>query len=94
VLDVELIVLRPDSRPEDGLRVVDAAARLGAGLWNVLGYDSDEGRLPRVANGAAATRDGELPLRELVAALPPGSASSASASSDVPPRGDAERTPV
>ena len=45
VLDVELIILRPDSQPDEALPVLDAAARLGARLVNVLGYDPDESRL-------------------------------------------------
>jgi sugar phosphate isomerase/epimerase len=45
VLDVELVMLRPDSRPEDAYQVLDAAARLGARFVNVVGYDPDESRL-------------------------------------------------
>lgn len=45
VLDVELIVLRPDYREGDVLAVLDAGHRLGARFALVLGYDSDRTRL-------------------------------------------------
>lgn len=45
VLDVELIFLRPEHRPQDALAVLDAGHRLGARFALVLGYDSDETRL-------------------------------------------------
>ena len=45
VLDVELIFLRPEHRPQDALAVLDAGHRLGARFALVLGYDSEESRL-------------------------------------------------
>jgi sugar phosphate isomerase/epimerase len=45
VLDVELIFLRPEHRPQDALAVLDAGHRLGARFALVLGYDPDESRL-------------------------------------------------
>jgi len=45
VLDVELIFLRPEHRPQDALAVLDAGHRLGARFALVLGYDADESRL-------------------------------------------------
>jgi sugar phosphate isomerase/epimerase len=45
VLDVELIFLRPEHRPQDALAVLDAGHRLGARFALVLGYDPDEARL-------------------------------------------------
>ena len=45
ILDVELIILRPDHQPDDVLAVLDAGHRLGARFALVLGYDADEGRI-------------------------------------------------
>ena len=45
VLDVELILLRPEHRPREALAVLDAGHRLGARFALTLGYDSDENRL-------------------------------------------------
>jgi sugar phosphate isomerase/epimerase len=57
VLDVELIVLRPDYREGDVLAVLDAGHRLGARFALVLGYDTNRNRLAdhfnRVCEAAA-----------------------------------------
>jgi sugar phosphate isomerase/epimerase len=45
VLDVEVLRLRADSRPEDALRVLDAGARLAARWVLVIGNDPEEARL-------------------------------------------------
>ena len=45
VLDVEVLRLRPDSRPDDALRILDAGARLDARGVLVIGNDPQEGRL-------------------------------------------------
>ena len=45
ILDVELIVLRPDFDRDAALRVLDAGHRLGARFAATLGYDADEQRL-------------------------------------------------
>jgi sugar phosphate isomerase/epimerase len=45
VLDVELIFLRPEHRPQEALAVLDAGHRLGARFALTLGYDPDESRL-------------------------------------------------
>jgi sugar phosphate isomerase/epimerase len=45
VLDVEVLRLRPDSRHEDALRILDAGARLGARGVLVICNDPDEARL-------------------------------------------------
>lgn len=45
VLDVEVLRLRPDSRHDDALRILDAGARLGARDVLVICNDPDEGRL-------------------------------------------------
>lgn len=45
VLDIEVLRLRPDDDPDDALRVLDAAARLGARFALVIGHDPDEARL-------------------------------------------------
>jgi sugar phosphate isomerase/epimerase len=45
VLDVELIMLRPELDRSAVLAVLDAAHRLGARFVNTLGYDTDEARL-------------------------------------------------
>ncbi len=62
VLDVELIMLRPDHRLADALPVLDAAVRLGARFVNVLGYDTDKGRLVEHF-GALCAVAGERRLR-------------------------------
>lgn len=45
VLDVEVLRLRPDSRPDDALRILDAGARLQARAVLVICDDPEEGRL-------------------------------------------------
>lgn len=45
VLDVEVLRLRPDSRHDHALRILDAGARLGARGVLVIGNDPDEDRL-------------------------------------------------
>jgi sugar phosphate isomerase/epimerase len=45
VLDVEVLRLRPDSRPDEALRILDAGARLGARAVLVICNDPDEDRL-------------------------------------------------
>jgi sugar phosphate isomerase/epimerase len=45
VFDVEVLRLRPDSRHEDALRILDAGIRLGARAALVICNDPDEGRL-------------------------------------------------
>ena len=45
VFDVEVLRLRPDSRHEDGLRILDAGVRLGARAVLVIANDPDESRL-------------------------------------------------
>jgi sugar phosphate isomerase/epimerase len=45
VLDVEVLRLRPESRPEDALRILDAGARLGARQVVVICNDPEEKRL-------------------------------------------------
>ena len=45
VLDVEVLRLRPDSRHEDALRILDAGARLPAKAVLVICNDPDEARL-------------------------------------------------
>ena len=62
VLDVELIMLRPDHRHDDVLPVLDAAVRLGARFVNVLGYDPEQGRLVQHF-GALCEAAGERDLR-------------------------------
>jgi sugar phosphate isomerase/epimerase len=61
VLDVEVLRLRPDSRPDDALRVLDAGARLGARNVLVIANDPEEGRLvERFAAICAAAADRAL----------------------------------
>jgi len=62
VLDVELIMLRPDHRLADVLPVLDAAVRLGARFVNVLGYDAERARLVEHF-GALCAAAGERGLR-------------------------------
>ena len=62
VLDVELIMLRPDHRLGDVLPVLDAAVRLGARFVNVLGYDAEHERLVQHF-GALCAAAGERELR-------------------------------
>jgi sugar phosphate isomerase/epimerase len=45
VLDVELVMLRPDLDESAALATLDAGRRLGARFVLTLGYDRDEGRL-------------------------------------------------
>jgi len=45
VLDVEVLRLRPDSRPDDALRILDAGARLQARAVLVICNDPEEDRL-------------------------------------------------
>jgi sugar phosphate isomerase/epimerase len=45
VFDVEVLRLRPDSRHEDALRILDAGLRLGARAVLVIANDPDESRL-------------------------------------------------
>jgi sugar phosphate isomerase/epimerase len=47
VLDVEVLVLRPDTRSEDYEPALEAGARLGARFLNVMGDDPDPERIPR-----------------------------------------------
>jgi sugar phosphate isomerase/epimerase len=62
VLDVEVLRLRPDSRHEDALRILDAGVRLGARAALVICNDPDEARLvDRLAAVCAAA--GERGLR-------------------------------
>ena len=62
VLDVEVLRLRPDSRHDDALRILDAGTRLRARAVLVICNDPDEGRLvDRFAAVCAAA--GERGLR-------------------------------
>src|SRR6185437_9386630 len=45
VLDVEVLRLRPDSRHDDALRILDAGRRLGARAVLVICNDPDESRV-------------------------------------------------
>jgi sugar phosphate isomerase/epimerase len=55
VLDIEVLRLRPDSEPDEALRILDAGARLGAQFVLVIGNDTDESRLTeRFASVCAA----------------------------------------
>ncbi len=67
VLDVELIVLRPDYREGDVLAVLDAGHRLGARFALVLGYDSDRNSAGRqVHPGLRGGRGPRYPARPRV----------------------------
>src|SRR5207253_350674 len=45
VLDVEVLRLRPESHPDEALRILDAGARLSAQFVLVIANDPEEGRL-------------------------------------------------
>jgi sugar phosphate isomerase/epimerase len=65
VLDVELVMIRPDHRLSDVLPVLDAAVRLGARFVNVVGYDPEHARLIERFGAlceAAGERDLQLDL--------------------------------
>jgi sugar phosphate isomerase/epimerase len=62
VLDVEVLRLRPDSRHDDALRILDAGTRLGARGVLVICNDPDESRLVD-RFGAICDAGGERGLR-------------------------------